>query len=118
VDGYGFVDFIAVALRLTGVRADPAANGGKGACKLDELYGFLKFSLDSKAHKSLDIDMCGAPYLTQRGLLFFSSGLPHHRITAVTLLAVNENHLGLWILGDRILWTGQCTGRIFTMVTK
>jgi hypothetical protein len=118
MDGHGFVDLISVALRLTRVRADPAANGGKGACKLDELQGFLKFSLDGEVHKSLDVDMCGAPYLAQRGLLFFRSRFAHHRMTAVTLLTVYENNTGLGILRNCILGTGEGTGCIFTMVTE
>jgi hypothetical protein len=100
------------------VRTDPAANRWKRACKLDELYGFPKFPFDCKAHKPLHINMRRAGNLTRRGLLFLSSRLARHSIAAVTLLTVHENHAGLGVLGNRLLGTGQGTGRIFTMVTK
>jgi hypothetical protein len=97
---------------------NPPTDGWEGACELDELQGFLKFSLDSEVNVSLDIDMRWALYLARRGLLFLSPRFAGHRITAVTLLPVKENDLGLWILDDGIFWAGQSTGRVFTMVTK
>jgi hypothetical protein len=97
---------------------NPPTDGWEGACELDELQGFLKFSLDSEVNVSLDIDMRWALRLARRSLLFLSPRLTRHRITAVTLLPVKENDFGLWILGDGILWEGQSTGRIFPMVTK
>jgi hypothetical protein len=97
---------------------NPPTDGWKGACELDEFQGFLKFPLDSEVNVSLDIDMRWAFHLARRGLLFLSPRLTRHRITAVALLPVEENDVGLWILGDGIFWAGQSTGRVFTVVTK
>jgi hypothetical protein len=115
---YRFIDLIAVATRLTGMVANPAGNGGEGISELDKLQGLLKFSLCSKVHISLDIDMRRTLYLTWRSLLFFSPGLAFHGITAVTLFLIHKNNLCPGIDGDRIFRTGQGTGCVVTMVAE
>jgi len=107
---------IPIATHFTGVRTGPPTDGWEGACFLDELYCFLKFSLGSKAHISLDIVVGRTFHHARRRILLFSSGLAFHRITPVTLVRVMENNTDNRINGYGIFPTGDGTGGIITMV--
>ena len=60
IDCHRFIQFLTVALALTGVVADAAAGGGEGIALANQFIGFLEAAVGDQGHVALAIHQCRA----------------------------------------------------------